>query len=486
MVKKLSDENVTGSIVASGDITTGGTVYVNGTSGSGGSSEGGQIELAKAPNGTTNGTSIVFDVYNDKLRFFEKDSPNRGYYLDITSAASAVGTNLAGSSGAMNASFTNATKQSNVSAAGTTLASVSLTTHGYPVLVIATGDVENNSAGGWTTLQLYRGTTAIGNIVHTEGSAASENSPFALQVIDTPAAGTYTYSLKLNGSAGGTFNFGESNGPVINIIELSGSVGPAGPQGPSGISSATAPLAYNSGTQVLSVSAASTTASGVVQLTDSTSSTSTTTAATPNSVKTAYDLAATKAPSDSPTFTGVVTASSNITFSGKGGGGGSGVTGYHLNNTGYGIFTRTAGASIYAERSTNGAAIQFYVGSSAAGTLNITTTAAPTLAAPSDYRIKTDVKPIDNALETMSKIQAYTFIKTTDPTKTVTTGFIAHELAEVQPDAVFGEKDAVDENGEMILQTVGDTRLIPLMAQSIKDLITKVEELQAEIDILKS
>lgn len=39
-------------------------------------------------------------------------------------------------------------------------------------------------------------------------------------------------------------------------------------------------------------------ASGVVQLTDSTASTSTTTAATPNSVKTAYDLAASKANAD--------------------------------------------------------------------------------------------------------------------------------------------------------------------------------------------
>lgn len=241
MAKKLSNQDVTGSIVSSGDITTNGTLYVNGSSGAGGGSEGGQIELAKAPDGTTSGTSIVFDVYNNKLRFFEKNSPNKGYYLDLSTAADGVGTNLAGSSGSMNASFTNATKQSNVSAAGTTLASVSLTTHGHPVLVIATGDVENNSAGGWTVLQLYRGSTAIGNVVHTEGSNASENSPFALQVIDTPAAGTYTYSLKLNNSAGGTFNFGESNGPVINIIELSGSVGPTGSTGATGPAGPTGP-----------------------------------------------------------------------------------------------------------------------------------------------------------------------------------------------------------------------------------------------------
>lgn len=240
---------------------------------------------------------------------------------------------------------------------------------------------------------------------------------------------------------------------------------------------------------------ASTSQVGMVQLTDSISSTSTTTAATPSAVNaaysyagnayslagSAYNLAATKAPTDNPSLGGVVTVNGNVTYSGKGGGGASGVAGYHLNNAGYGIFTRTAGASVYAERSTAGPVVQCYVGTAAAGTINITTSAAPTLVAPSDYRIKTDVKPIDDALETMRKIQAYTFIKTTDPTKTVTTGFIAHELAEVQPDAVFGEKDAVDENGEMILQTVGDTRLIPLMSQAIKELILKNEELEARL-----
>jgi len=54
----------------------------------------------------------------------------------------------------------------------------------------------------------------------------------------------------------------------------------------------TAPIVSSGGTTpAISVTAASTSASGVVQLTDSTSSTSTTTAATPNSVKTAYDIA---------------------------------------------------------------------------------------------------------------------------------------------------------------------------------------------------
>ena len=57
---------------------------------------------------------------------------------------------------------------------------------------------------------------------------------------------------------------------------------------------ATSPLTGGgtSGAITVGIQASSTTQSGAVQLTDSTSSTSTTTAATPNSVKTAYDTAA--------------------------------------------------------------------------------------------------------------------------------------------------------------------------------------------------
>ena len=61
--------------------------------------------------------------------------------------------------------------------------------------------------------------------------------------------------------------------------------------------STTAPLTGGgdlSANRTLAVSAGSTSAAGVLQLTDSTSSTSTTTAATPNAVKTAYDLADSK------------------------------------------------------------------------------------------------------------------------------------------------------------------------------------------------
>lgn len=61
---------------------------------------------------------------------------------------------------------------------------------------------------------------------------------------------------------------------------------------------ATSPLTGGgtSGAVTVGIQSATTSQSGAVQLTDSTSSTSTTTAATPNAVKTAYDLAAAALP----------------------------------------------------------------------------------------------------------------------------------------------------------------------------------------------
>jgi hypothetical protein len=86
------------------------------------------------------------------------------------------------------------------------------------------------------------------------------------------------------------------------VISSVGVQGPAGAQGSSGVVTVNAPLT-NAGTSSaanLSISAGTTSTAGALQLTDSVASTSTTTAATPNAVKTAYDIAITKPPTLRP------------------------------------------------------------------------------------------------------------------------------------------------------------------------------------------
>lgn len=55
--------------------------------------EGGQINLAKPPNGTAAG-GITIDAFQNKLRIFEQGGNARGAYIDLTACANGVGTNL--------------------------------------------------------------------------------------------------------------------------------------------------------------------------------------------------------------------------------------------------------------------------------------------------------------------------------------------------------------------------------------------------------
>lgn len=243
------------NVAVTGDLTTTGQLNVTASAGD----EGGQIFLANAVANTAISTGVNIDVYQNKLRFWEAGGTNRGYYVDITSGGAGAGTSLTGgSTGAMNYTQTQATKQSGVSSNATTIVSTSsFTTNGYPVQVLVTGDAENSAAGAWVKLQLFRDSTAIGKIVHVESSAASENIPYALTVIDTPAAGAYVYSLKtVSATAGGTFNFGETDGPVITAIELSGPKGDTGSAGASSNSFST--ISTPSGTNPVATSATDT------------------------------------------------------------------------------------------------------------------------------------------------------------------------------------------------------------------------------------
>jgi len=88
----------------------------------------------------------------------------------------------------------------------------------------------------------------------------------------------------------------------------------------------------------------------------------------------------------------------------------------------------------------------------------------------SDYRLKEDLQDFAG-LDMVSKIPVYDFKWKSDKSRGY--GVIAHELQEVLPDAVSGEKD--DEQ----MQGVDYSKIVPLLIKSI-------QELKAEIELLKS
>lgn len=188
-----------------------------------------------------------------------------------------------------------------------------------------------------------------------------------------------------------------------------------------------------------------------------------------------------------------IVPSGNIVSSNRSGGAGvnTASNGYSIQSAGYGSFTRDAAVPLYLFKyNTSGTSsiAQFYISASTAngttaGTINTSAGGTPAFASGSDYRMKENIVPVTDALERMKLAKAYTFnkIESVDPTRTTQTGFLAHELAGVHPDAVIGEKDAVDENGDPIYQEVMEAKIIPIMAQAISDLIAKVESLEARL-----
>jgi len=87
----ITGGNITGTGTVSGNVLTS-------TNSSG--PEGGEIQLALAATGTTLSNGVTIDVYQNQLRIFESGGTNRGAYIDLTAAATSVGSNLlAGGSG---------------------------------------------------------------------------------------------------------------------------------------------------------------------------------------------------------------------------------------------------------------------------------------------------------------------------------------------------------------------------------------------------
>ena len=64
-------------------------------------------------------------------------------------------------------------------------------------------------------------------------------------------------------------------------------------------------------------------------------------------------------------------------------------------------------------------------------------------------------------------------------------GFIAHELDAVIPEAVTGEKDAVDDEGEPMYQGIDQSKLVPLLTAALQEAIGKIEDLTARLDALE-
>jgi hypothetical protein len=130
---------------------------------------------------------------------------------------------------------------------------------------------------------------------------------------------------------------------------------------------------------------------------------------------------------------------------------------------------------------TNNTAVSFYndSGSARVGWIG-TNGAATSYNTSSDYRLKTNVQPIGGALDVVMNLNPCTWTWGADGK--FGQGFIAHELQEVIPDAVSGEKDGTDENGNPIYQGVDTSRIVATLTAAIQELAAEVAVLRARVN----
>ena len=57
-------------------------------------------------------------------------------------------------------------------------------------------------------------------------------------------------------------------------------------------------------------------------------------------------------------------------------------------------------------------------------------------------------------------------------------GFISHEVQEIVPEAIVGEKDEVDKDGNPVHQGIDQAKLVPLLVAAIQELEARVKELE--------
>jgi hypothetical protein len=96
----------------------------------------------------------------------------------------------------------------------------------------------------------------------------------------------------------------------------------------------------------------------------------------------------------------------------------------------------------------------------------------------SDYRLKEDIAPMTGALAKVALLKPVTYKWKVDGA--AGQGFIAHELQEVVPDCVGGEKDAVDANGNPQYQGVDTSFLVATLTAAIQELTARVAALESK------
>jgi hypothetical protein len=153
----------------------------------------------------------------------------------------------------------------------------------------------------------------------------------------------------------------------------------------------------------------------------------------------------------------------------------------HLSGVIYGVqqtLTRDSAAPLELNRTTNdGELVYFKQAGIVRGSISISGSAT-SYNTSSDYRLKENVIAMSGATERLKQLapKRFNFIADAD---TTVDGFLAHEVADVVPEAITGAKDAVDDDGNAVYQGIDQSKLVPLLVATIQELEARIAALES-------
>ena len=110
-----------------------------------------------------------------------------------------------------------------------------------------------------------------------------------------------------------------------------------------------------------------------------------------------------------------------------------------------------------------------------------TSGSATTYTTSSDYRLKENVVPISDATARVLELKPVKFNWIAHPEYSMD-GFIAHEVQDIVPEAIDGEKDAVDSDNKIVPQGIDQSKLVPLLTAALQEALLRIEALEAKVN----
>jgi hypothetical protein len=152
--------------------------------------------------------------------------------------------------------------------------------------------------------------------------------------------------------------------------------------------------------------------------------------------------------------------------------------GVSIQGSGKAYFSVATARALTLNRNEDGAVAGFFRSGTQVGSISVTTTATA-YNTSSDYRLKDNQQLLTGSGAFIDSLKPKTWAWKSDGSKGV--GFIAHEVQEVSPGSVVGEKDAVDAEGNPVYQAMEYGS-----AEFIANIIAELQSLRARVAALES